>query len=159
MCNIFRIIKYIFIVHYCISSPCAKFPYKIMLSSSVFSTQGQVFHCKLRHQGCSSVQRQVFYPQTQAPRVAALLWMNRCGSFLILSALHSLFSVWTDLKRSEKIPGALAWRCGEWIWLNGLSGLHRNSPQELNIISIRVSDRIKDLEIPINIKEINLNFK
>ena len=28
---------------------------------SVFSTQGQVFHCKLRHQGCSFTQRQVFH--------------------------------------------------------------------------------------------------
>ena len=30
-------------------------------SSGEFSDQGQVFHCKLRHQGCSSVQRQVFH--------------------------------------------------------------------------------------------------
>ena len=29
--------------------------------------------------------------------------MNRCGSFPLLSAPHSLFSFWTDLKRSEKI--------------------------------------------------------
>ena len=28
--------------------------------SSVFSAQGQVFHCNRRNQGCSSVQRQVF---------------------------------------------------------------------------------------------------
>ena len=28
---------------------------------------------------------------------------------------------------SEKIPGAPSWRCGEWKWLTGSSGLHRNS--------------------------------
>ena len=63
--------------------------------------------------------------------------MVRCGSFPLLSATHSVFSIWTDLKRSEKIPGAPVWRWGEWIWLTGLSGLHRNSPQGLNISSIR----------------------
>ena len=30
------------------------------ISTSECSAQGQVFHCKLRHQGCSSAQRQVF---------------------------------------------------------------------------------------------------
>ena len=36
-------------------------PSKILISSSssVCSAQGQVFHCKLRHQGCTSAQRQV----------------------------------------------------------------------------------------------------
>ena len=67
------------------------------------------------------------------PEAAVLLGMNRCGSFPLLSAPHSIFSIWADLKRSEKIPGAPAWRWGEWIWLTGPSGLHRNSPQELNI--------------------------
>ena len=38
-------------------------------------------------------------------KVAVLLGINRCGGFPLLSALHSLFSFWTDLKRSEKIPG------------------------------------------------------
>ena len=37
-----------------------------------------------------------------------LVGMNRCGSFPLLSVPYSLFSVWTDLKRSEKIPGAPA---------------------------------------------------
>ena len=57
--------------------------------------------------------------------------MNRCGSFLFLSAplSLSLFSIWTDLKRSEKIPEAPTWRWGEWIWLIGPSRLHQNSPQ------------------------------
>ena len=38
-------------------------------------------------------------------KAARLLGMDRCGSFPFLSAPHSLFSIWTDLKRSEKIPG------------------------------------------------------
>ena len=53
------------------------------------------------------------------------------------------------LNRSEKMPGAPAWRWGEWIWLTGPSGLHRNSPHGLNISSIRVFDEISDPEIPI----------
>ena len=64
--------------------------------------------------------------------------MNRCGSFSLLSTPHSLFSIWTNLKRSEMIPGAPTRRWGEWIWLTGPSGLHRNSLQGLNIRSIRL---------------------
>ena len=33
----------------------------IYISSSECSAQGQVFHCKLRHQGCNSAQRHVFH--------------------------------------------------------------------------------------------------
>ena len=55
--------------------------------------------------------------------------MNRCCSFLLLSAPHSLFSIWTDLKRSEKIPEAPTW-WWEWIWLSRPSGLYQNSPDE-----------------------------
>ena len=84
-------------------------------------------------------------------KVAILLGMNRCGSFLLLSAPHSLFSIWTDLKRSEKISGTQTWRWGEWIWLNGPSGFHRNSPQGLNISSIRGFEQITDPEIPITL--------
>ena len=80
-------------------------------------------------------------------RAAVLLGMDRCGSFPLLSAPHSLFSLWTDLKRSEKIPGATTWRRGEWIWLTGPSELHLNSPQGLNIGSIRIFD-----QIPINLR-------
>ena len=69
-------------------------------------------------------------------QAAVLLGIDRCGSFPLLSAPHSLFSIWTDLKRSEKIPGPPTWRWGEWIWLTGPSGLHWNSPQGLNISSI-----------------------
>ena len=77
--------------------------------------------------------------------------VNRCGRFPLLSAPHSLFSFWTGLKRSETIPGAPTWRWGEWIWLIGLSGLHRYSPQGLNISSIRIFDQIRDREIPITL--------
>ena len=85
-------------------------------------------------------------------KVAVLLGMIRCGSFLLLSAPHSLFSIWTNLKRSEKIPGAPTRRWGEWICLTGPSGLHWNSPQGLNISSIRVFDQIRDPEIPITLR-------
>ena len=85
-------------------------------------------------------------------QAAVLLGMHRCGSFPLLSAPHSLFSIWTDLKRSEMIQGAPTWRRGEWIWLTGPSGLHRNLPQGLNIGSIRVFDQIRDLEIPITLR-------
>ena len=76
-----------------------------------------------------------FPPQTQEPGLQFYQGFNRCGSFPLLSALHSLFSIWTDLKRFEKIPGAPSSRWGEWIWLTGPCGLHRNSPQRL-IISV-----------------------
>ena len=79
-------------------------------------------------------------------KVAVVLGMNRYGSFPLLSAPHSLFSIWTDLKRSEKIPGPPAMRWGEWIWLTEPSGLHRNLPA-LNISSIRVFYKIKNPEI------------
>ena len=57
-------------------------------------------------------------------KVVDLLDMNRCGGFPLFTTLHSLFIIWIDLKRSEEIPGAPAWRWGEWIWLTGPSGLH-----------------------------------
>ena len=42
-------------------------------------------------------------------KVAVSLGINRCCSFPFLSAPHSLFSVWTDIKRSEKVPRAPTW--------------------------------------------------
>ena len=98
------------------------------------SPQRQVFHCKLRNQGCNFTRD------------------NRCGNVSLLSAPHSLFSIWTYLKRSEKILGAPAWRWGEWIWLTGPSGLHLNSPQGFNISSSRVFDQVKDPDIPITLR-------
>ena len=88
-------------------------------------------------------------------KAAVLPGMNRCGSFPLLIVPHSLFSIWTDLKRSEKLPGAPTWRWGEWIWLTGPSGLHWNSPQGLNISSRRVFDQIRDSEIPITVRPPN----
>ena len=70
-----------------------------------YSAHGQVLHCKLRHQGCNCAQMQVFHCKLRT-QVAVLLGMNRCGSFPLLSAPHSLFTIRTNLKRSEKIPGA-----------------------------------------------------
>ena len=99
-------------------------------SSSSCSDQGQVFHCKLRHQGCGSAQRQVFHRKLRN-QVAVLPRMNRCGSFPLLSAPYYLFSIWTNLKWSENIPWAPTWSWGEWIWLTGPSKRHRNSTQGL----------------------------
>ena len=115
------------------------------------SARGQVLHCKRRNLGCSSGKGDLPL-QTQEPRLKFYQELNRLGSFPLFSASHSLFSIWTDLKRSEKIPGAPTWKWGEWICLTGPSGLHRNSPQGLNISSIRVFDQIRDPEIPINLR-------
>ena len=92
-----------------------------------------------------------FSTANSGTKVAVLLGINRCGSFPLLSTPHSLFSTWTDLRRSEKIPGAPTLRWGECIWLTGPSRLHRNSPQRLNVSSIRVFDLIRDPEIPITL--------
>ena len=71
--------------------------------------KGRSFTAKRRNQGRSSVQRQVFHYKLRN-NVAVLQGMNRCGSFPLLSAPHSLFSISTHLKRSEKIPGAPPWK-------------------------------------------------
>ena len=85
-------------------------------------------------------------------KVAVLLGMDRGGSFPLFYAPHSPCSIWTDLKRFEKTAGAPAWRCWEWIWLTGPSGLHHNSSQGLNISFIRVFDQIRDAEIPMTLR-------
>ena len=110
--------------------------------------KGSSFTASVRNQGCSSTEGRSSTANS-GTKAAVLLGINRCGSFPLLFAPHSLFSIWTDRKRSEKIPGAPTWRWGEWIWLTGPSGLHRNSLQGLNISSVRVSDQIRDPEIPI----------
>ena len=95
----------------------------------------QAFHIKLRNQGCS------------------LPGMTRCGSFSLFSAPHSPFSIWTDFERSEKIPVAPTRRWREWIWPTGPSGLHRKSPQGLNISFIRgFFYQIRDPEISITLR-------
>ena len=57
----------------------------------------QVFNCKLRTQDCN-------FNRYWIGAVA-----SRCFPH---STLHTLFSIWTDLKRSEKIPGAPTWWWG-----------------------------------------------
>ena len=111
----------------------------------------QVLHCKRRNLGCSSDEGRSSTANS-GTKAAVLLRFNWRGSFPLLSAPHSLFSTWTDLKRSEKIPGAPTRRWGEWIWLTGPSRLHWNSPQGLNISCIGVFDQIRDPEIPINLR-------
>ena len=115
------------------------------------SCASKVLHYKRRNQGCSSVEGRSSTANT-GTNTAVLPGMNRCGSFPLLSACHSLFSIWTDLKRSENIPGIPTWRWGQWIWLTRPSGFHRNSPQGLNISSIRFSDQIRDPKTPITLR-------
>ena len=93
--------------------------------------QRQAFHCKLKNQGCSFTRD----------------WISVVASHCLL--LPTLSSMWTDLERSEKITEAPTWSWGEWIWLTGPSKVHQNSPQGLNMSSIRVFDQIRDPEIPI----------
>ena len=97
------------------------------------SAQGQIIHCKLRNQDWSFTRD----------------WIVAVASLCFL--YPPLFSIWTELIRSEKIPGAPTWRWGEWICLTGPSGLHWNSPQGLNISSIWIFDQIRDMEIPITL--------
>ena len=99
--------------------------------------------------------KQIFHRKTQKPRLQFYQGLNRCASFPLLDAPHSLFSTWTDIKRSEKIPGATTWMWWEGIRLTGPSGLHRNSPHGLNINSIWVFDQIRDPEIPITLRPHN----
>ena len=116
-----------------------------------YSAQGQVLHCKRRNLA-AVLPKAGLPPQTQERWLQFDQGLNRCGSFPLLSAPHSLFGIWLDLKRSEKILGALAWKWGAWIWLTGPSGLHRNSSQRLNISSFRAFDQIRDLTIPITLR-------
>ena len=120
---------------------------RIISSSSECYAKGQTLHSKRMNRGCRSAEGR-FSTATQEPRLQFYQELNRCGSFPLLSAPHSLFNIWTDFKRSENIPGVPTWRWGEWIWLSGPSGLHRNSPQRLNISSIWDFDQIRDSEIP-----------
>ena len=48
----------------------------------------KVFHCKFRSQDCSFNMDK-----------------KRCGIVPLISTSHSLFSIWTYLERSEKVPG------------------------------------------------------
>ena len=66
------------------------------------------------------------YPRRFVENVSFSRRLQSHDSFPLLSAPHSLFSIWIDLKSSEKIAGAPIWRWRKWIWLTGPSGLHRN---------------------------------
>ena len=90
--------------------------------------------------------------QMQEPRLQFYQGLNRDGSFLLLPAPHSFFSIWTDLKKSEKIPGLPMWRWGEWIWVTGPSGLQWNSAQWLKNQFHLGFDEIRDLLIPITLR-------
>ena len=56
-------------------------------------------HCKLRHEGCSSAQRQVFH-RKQGTKVAVLLGMTRRGNFPLLSAtaVHKYIYTYTHTR-------------------------------------------------------------
>ena len=97
--------------------------------------------------------------QTQEPRLQFYQGLNRYGSFPLLFATHSLFSIWIALKRSEKIPGDLTWMWGEWIWLIGPSELHQNLPV-VKYQFHQVFDQIRDPEITITLfKLLSLNHR
>ena len=101
----------------------------------------QVFHRKLGKQDCKFTRD----------------WIGVVASHYFPQPTLSLAS-----EQTLKDPGeAPTWRWGEWIWLTGPSGLHRNSSQWLNICFIRVFDQIRDPEIPIILcpHHISLSFK
>ena len=89
-------------------------------SSSEYSAQGQVPHCKHRNLGCNSAEGRSSTANS-GTKAVVLPEIDRCGSFPLLSVPHSLFSIRTVLKISEKIPGAPTWRWGEEIWLTAHS--------------------------------------
>ena len=89
-------------------------------SSSECPDQGQELHWSTGTYA-SVLPKAGLPPQTQEPTLQFYQGLNKCGTFPLLSAPHSLFSISTDLKTSEKIPGAPTWRWGEWIWLTGNS--------------------------------------
>ena len=67
-------------------------------------------------------------PQTAVARDLGLPAGRQAGHYTHAASKHSLplFSIWRDLKISEKILRVPMWRWGVWIWLTGPSGLHRN---------------------------------
>ena len=85
------------------------------------------------------------YTASSGTKVVVLLGINRCGSFSFLSVPHSLFTIWTDLKRSEKIPGVPTWKWGEWICA-------KLGPPYFTEIHHRIKYQIRDPEIPITLR-------
>ena len=84
----------------------------------------QVFHCKLR------------------TKAAVLSGMNTCGSFPLLYAPHSLFLSLASEQTLEHLRRSQGHQRGgeESGFVTGPFGLHLNSPQALNISSIKVFD-------------------
>ena len=78
----------------------------------------------------------------------SLLGINRCGCF----SHPTFFSASEQTLKDLKNPMGPILEVRKVICLSGPSGLHRNSPQELNISSIRVFDRITDPEITITLR-------
>ena len=60
-------------------------------SSTECSAQGQILHCKYRNLGCSFAKGRSSTANSGI-KAAVLQGLNRCGSFPLLSAPHSLFS-------------------------------------------------------------------
>ena len=119
-----------------------------------YSAHGQVFHCKLRHQGRSSSQRQV--PTANSGPRLQFYWSwigavaSRCFQHptLSLSLSLSLASEPTvkDLKRGHSMDVRRV-DLANWAL--------RTSPKlttVLNVSSIRVFDLIRDPEIPITVR-------
>ena len=94
----------------------------------------QVFHCKLRNQGCSFTMNWI--------GVAA----SRCFPHPTLSLAPE------QTLKDLKDPRGTNVEVRRVDLVNWPSGLHRNLPQRLNISSIRVFDQIRDLEIPITFR-------
>ena len=61
-------------------------------SSSECSAQRQILHCKRRNIGCSYAEGRSSTANS-GTKAVALLGFNRCGSFPLLFAPHSLFSI------------------------------------------------------------------
>ena len=113
------------------------------------SAQGQVLNCKRRNLGCS-LPKAGLSPQTQETRLPFYQGLNRCGSFPLPSAPHSLFRIWKDLKRSVKIPRGTN---VEVMSVDLANWALRTSPKfstpGKNISSIMVFHQIRDPGIPI----------
>ena len=113
--------------------------------------QIRVFCPKGRSFTANSGTKAAVLPKGRSPSANAgtkVAGMNRRGSFPLLSAPHFLFSIRTDLKRSEKIPGEVR-RVDLANWAL------RTSPKfttGLNISSTRIFDQIRDPEIPIIVR-------
>ena len=81
--------------------------------------------------------------QTQEPRLQFYWrWIGVVASRCFPHPALSLTSEQT-LKVLKRSQGHQHGGQESWIYLTGISGLHRNSPQGLNISSIRVSDQIE----------------